>query len=369
MIYRKNKKYDFDCVVVGAGVIGLSVARSLSKSGFRVTVLESNSNFGQETSSRNSGVIHAGIYYNQSSFKSIFCREGNKALYEYASNRKIKFKKCGKIIFAKNYKETDKLFKLQKNAKKNNVILKHLSLQELKLIEPDLTCHSALLSDSTGIIDVHDLMLNFIVDIEKNNGKVVYNCKVGIEDIINNTIRFTVNNTQSYSTKIFINSAGLNSHKLAKEISKKKNYFVPNIKYVKGNYIKLSGKSPFKRLIYPLPSKDGLGIHSTINLSNQTIFGPDEEVVEKINYNVNENIVSKFIKSISSFWPNIISRKVEIDYCGIRTKVDDNDFIIQTFNDHKIKGLVNLLGIESPGLTSSIPIGNYVTEYCKKYFK
>ena len=355
--------------MVGAGVVGLSIARSLSESGFQVTVLESNSIFGQETSSRNSGVIHAGIYYSPKSLKAIFCKQGNNALYEYALKRNIKFKKCGKIIFARNYKETDKLFKLQKNAKKNNVVLKYINLQELKLIEPDLDCHSALLSDSTGIIDVHDLMLNFIVDIEKNNGKIVYNCKVGIEDILKDSIRFTVNNTESYSTKIFINSAGLNSHKLAKEISKKKKYFVPYIKYVKGNYIKLTGKSPFKRLIYPLPSKNGLGIHSTINLSNQTIFGPDEEVVEDIDYNVNENILNKFVKSISSFWPNIESRKVGIDYCGIRTKVDGNDFIIQTFKDHKIKGLINLLGIESPGLTASIPIGNYVTEYCKKYFK
>lgn len=362
-------KHDFDCVVVGAGVVGLSIARSLSKSGFQVTVLESKSVFGQETSSRNSGVIHAGIYYNQASLKSTFCREGNKALYEYASKRNINHKKCGKIIFARNYKESKKLFDLQTNARKNNIILKHMNYKEVKLIEPNLECHSALLSDSTGIIDVHDLMLNFIADLEKNNGRVVYNSKVGIVDVINESIIFSINNTESYSTKIFVNSAGLNSHILAGEIMKKKKFFVPNVKYLKGNYIKLFGKSPFKRLIYPLPSKDGLGIHSTLNLSNQTIFGPDEEDIKEINYNMNRKIINKFVKCISAFWPNIINSKTDIDYCGIRTKVEGNDFIIQTFKDHKIKGLINLFGIESPGLTSSIPIGNYVAEYCKKYFK
>ena len=369
MKVRKHTKYDFDCVVVGAGVVGLSIARSISKSGIQVIVLESKSVFGQETSSRNSGVIHAGIYYNPGSLKSIFCKEGNKALYEYASKRNIRHKKCGKIIFARNSNESEKLFDLQMNAKKNSIILKHLNHKEVKLIEPNLECHSALLSNTTGIIDVHDLMLNYIVDIEKNNGKVVYNSKVGIVDIVNESIRFSINNAESYTTKIFVNSAGLNSHVLAREMSKKKKFFVPNVKYLKGNYIKLFGKSPFKRLIYPLPSKGGLGIHSTLNLSNETIFGPDEEEMKEINYNMNRNIINKFVKCISVFWPNIVTRKTDIDYCGIRTKVKVNDFIIQTFKDHKIKGLINLFGIESPGLTASIPIGNYVAKYCKKYLK
>ena len=354
---------DFECVVVGAGVVGLSVARSIAKRNKQVLVIEKNKRFGEETSSRNSGVIHAGIYYPKNSLKATFCKKGNSEIYSYAKKRGINFNKCGKLIIANSSYEEKILSQIKTNAQKNGIILKYKNKTHLKKIEPNLNCFSALYSETSGIIDSHDLMANFIFDIEDKKGELVFQSKVSKVKIEKKKIKFCINNDNNYySTKVLINCSGLESHLLAQNIKQLKKSSIPKIIFVKGSYMKLSGKSPFKKLIYPVPKKNGLGIHSTLNLDGQTIFGPDDEVVKEINYNVFDEKRLKFVNSIKKFWPEISLDKITCDYSGIRTKVKKNDFIIQDHSDHQIKGLINLFGIDSPGLTSSIPVGEFVAD-------
>jgi L-2-hydroxyglutarate oxidase LhgO len=207
-------------------------------------------------------------------------------------------------------------------------------------------------------------MTNFVFDIENKKGELVFGCKVNTISIEKEKIKFSVNKNNFFTTKVLINCSGLESHLLAKKIKQLNKSLIPKIKFVKGSYMKLSGKSPFKKLIYPVPTQNGLGIHSTLNIEGQTIFGPDDETVKKIDYNVSEEKKEKFINSIKKFWPEISKDKITCDYSGIRTKVKKNDFIIQDYNDHHLKGLINLFGMDSPGLTSSIPIGEYVANKC-----
>ena len=365
----KKNNTDFQCVIVGAGVVGLSIARSISQKNKSVLVLEKNNNFGEESSSRNSGVIHAGLYYPKNSLKALFCVKGNSEIYSYAKKRKINFNKCGKLIVANNSSEEKILSKINKNASENGIHLKYKDIKALRKIEPNLNCYSALYSKSSGIIDSHDLMNNFIADIEDKKGELVFNSNVDSIDSENEKIKFTINKNNFFSTKILINCSGLGSHLLASTMKQLNKKHIPQIYLVKGSYMKLSGKSPFKKLIYPVPTSNGLGIHSTLNLEGQTIFGPDDELVKKIDYSVSESKKTKFVKSIKKFWPNILKEKISCDYSGIRTKVQKNDFIIQDPSIHNIEGLINLYGIDSPGLTSSIPIGEYVANKCINLLK
>ncbi len=284
-----NNKTDFQCVIVGAGIIGLSIARCIAKKNKKVLVLEKNKKFGEETSSRNSGVVHAGIYYPKNSLKAKLCAKGNSEIYSYAKQRGIYFKRCGKLIVASNPSEEKVLLKIQQNASENGILLKYKDKKKLKRIEPNLLCHSALYSKTSGIIDSHDLMLNFLNDIEEKKGEIVFNSKVESIQIEKEKIKFSVNKNNYFSTKILINCSGLHSHILAKKIKGYQKTFIPKINFVKGSYMKLSGKSPFKKLIYPIPTINGLGIHSTLNISGQTIFGPDDEAVKKIDYSINDN--------------------------------------------------------------------------------
>ena len=363
----KKNNTNFQCVVIGAGVIGLAIAKKLAEK-IDVLVLEKNKRFGQETSSRNSGVIHAGIYYPKNSLKAILSRKGNSKIYSYARERGINFNQCGKYIVANNPSEERILLKIKKNASKNGIFLEYKNSKVLKKIEPNLKCYSALYSKSSGIIDTQSLMSNFIKDIENNKGQIIFNSKVEFINICKDKITFSVNKN-FFSTKVLINCAGLQSHILADKISKLEKKFIPKVTLVKGSYMKLSGKSPFKKLIYPVPTNFGLGIHSTLNLEGQTIFGPDEEIISKIDYTVDKNKKNKFVENIKKFWPEISDKKIYCDYSGIRTKVEKNDFIIQDQNIHKNKGLINLFGIDSPGLTSSISIGDFVSKKCINFLK
>ena len=253
---------DFECVVVGAGIVGLSVARSIAKRNKQVLVIEKNKRFGEETSSRNSGVIHAGIYYPKNSLKATFCKKGNSEIYSYAKKRGINFNKCGKLIIANSSFEEKILSQIKTNAEKNGIILKYKNKTHLKKIEPNLNCFSALYSETSGIIDSHDLMANFIFDIEDKKGELVFQSKVSKVKIENKKIKFCINNDNNYySTKVLINCSGLESPLLAHHIKQLKKSSIPKIIFVKGSYMKLSGKSPFKKLIYPVPTKNGLGIH------------------------------------------------------------------------------------------------------------
>ena len=358
---------DFEVTVIGGGIVGLSIARELSLSSKKVLVIEKNSSFGQENSSRNSGVIHAGIYYPDYSFKNKFCAAGNESLYSYAKERGIGFSNCGKIIVATSKEEEKKLNQIILNAERNGLILEKLSRRQLKELEPELVGEVGLLSRTTGIIDIHDLMLNFIADIENNGGLVSFNSEFSHSVNKTNHISFFLkkDEKQEVKTKSIINSTGLYSHLIATKIDGIKADDIPVIRYVKGNYLSLSGKSPFKKLIYPLPEKDGLGIHSTLNLDGATIFGPDTIEVDKIDFRVTKNIKKKFLNSISKYWPEVKNRNLNYDYCGIRPKQTNNDFSFFTKKLEKDSFIINLFGIESPGLTSSIQIGKYVLNIFK----
>ena len=342
-------KLDFDCTIVGAGVVGLAIGSYVSQKKRKVLIIERNKTFGEENSSRNSGVIHAGIYYPNNSLKAKLCKIGNKMIYKYAKKKKINYLNCGKFIISQNNSEEKKLLEIKKNAQENGVNLVYLDKKDMGKIEPNIMCHSALLSKSSGIIDVHDFMSNLVIDIEKNNGQVVYNQEVMIKKY-----------DQVFTTNYLINSAGLNSHLLARNIVGYNNNLIPKISLIKGNYFKLSGKSPFKKLVYPIPSENGLGIHSTINFNFDTIFGPDTETINKVDFNVNPKLEGKFIKAIKNYWPEINNRKIIPDYSGIRTSLENKDFVIQGKEIHKMKGIINLFGIESPGVTSSLAIGKYI---------
>ena len=306
---------DFEVVIIGAGVIGLALGKELSKK-FSTLIIDKNKVFGSETSSRNSGVIHAGIYYRPDSLKANLCKEGNKFLYKYLTDKNIKFKKCGKLIVAKNIFEDYQLKILKENSFLDGVKLRYLNKKETNKLEPELDCYSSLLSRSSGIMDTHDLMMNFVVDIESNNGILLLNNKVSFIDPGDEYIEFKINREKKiFKTKILINAAGLGSYCLAQKINKLKDQFIPNVNFYKGNYFKLLGKSPFDRLVYPLPKKKSLGIHSTINLQNETLFGPDEEKIFKIDYNVDENRISSFINNIKEYWPNIKNKNLVPRLC------------------------------------------------------
>ena len=351
---------DFEVTVIGAGVIGLCIARKMCKKNFDTVVIEKNKSFGKETSSRNSGVIHAGIYYTKSSKKSIFCKTGNKLLYEYIKEKKINHLKCGKLIVASCKSEDVLLKDIKKNASKNGVNLIYYNRKQTNKIEPQVNVYSSLFSPTTGTVDVHEYMLNLENDIINDKGLITYNSEV--EEIWpeDKQISFKIKNENKiFKTRILINSAGLFSHKLAKKIKFLDLKTIPKINYIKGDYFKLIGRPPFKKLIYPLPSKNSLGIHSTINLNNETIFGPDEEFVDKISYNIKLQKKKKFIDSIKKYWPEIEKREIQPDYSGIRTTSISNDFIIQSKENHKINGLINLYAINSPGLTSSLALSEF----------
>ncbi len=357
---------DFEITIIGGGIVGLSVARELAQVGKKILVIEKNNSFGQENSSRNSGVLHAGIYYPQDSFKNKFCAIGNASLYSYAKERGINFLNCGKIIVATTQNEAAQLDQIIFNAEKNDLKLEKLSKKQLQRYEPELTGHSGLLSRTTGIIDIHDLMLNFVGDIENNGGLISYNSEFSHSINEKKNINFYLKSShkEPIKTKSIINCTGLYSHLVAQNIDGLNFDEIPKVRYVKGNYMSLSGKSPFKKLIYPIPEKDGLGIHSTLNLDGVTIFGPDTVEIDSIDFKVTNDIKNKFINSIKKYWPEVKNRVLNYDYCGIRPKLLKNDFY---FLSKKIGNsiILNLFGIESPGLTSSIQIGKHVLNIFK----
>ena len=367
---------DIDFTIIGAGVIGLAIARELSINKKKVLIIESQKTFGTSNSSRNSGVIHAGIYYKKNSFKSRFCLEGNKFLYKYAESRNIKVNKCGKIIVSNNSNEEQKLLEIYKNARECGVKLKYLDAKQIRKIEPNLNSYCGLLSNSSGVIDVYNLMLNYITDIENNNGIISYNTNFLSAKIKDSEIQVITNQNkkEKFFTKFLINAGGLNSEVIAKKIKGERNYEIPRIIFIRGNYFKLNGKNPFKRLVYPIPNNRGLGIHSTNTVNNETLFGPDDEIIKKISF-LNTNKVSlkeKFFRLIKLYWNDIDIKKINYDFSGIRTKLYTNkhhDFLIQDYNSHGYKNLINLFGFDSPGITASYSIGKYVNRKVDEILK
>jgi L-2-hydroxyglutarate oxidase LhgO len=362
-----------DAVVIGAGVVGLAVARALALSpkfaGKELLVLEAANAIGTGTSSRNSEVIHAGIYYPQGSLKAQLCVQGRAMLYDYCAERGIGHQRCGKLIVATSEAQVAQLQGIIAKAAANGVRdLVLLTREEARTMEPQLECVAAVHSPSTGIIDSHALMLSLQGDFENSGGLTVLNSAVAGVFTASGAIKIVMQDGTEIHTKTLVNAAGLSAPLIARNMRGLDAKFVPQAYYAKGNYFTLSGKSPFSRLIYPVPEAAGLGVHLTLDLGGQAKFGPDVQWVESADdLVVNPARGDAFYAEVRKYWPQLQDGALIAGYAGMRPKINAPteaaaDFMIQGPKDHGIAGLVNLFGIESPGLTSSMAIGEKVAE-------
>jgi L-2-hydroxyglutarate oxidase LhgO len=360
-----------ECAVIGAGVVGLAIARALALDGREVVVLEAEDCIGSHTSSRNSEVIHAGIYYPPGSLKALTCVTGKRALYAYCAERGVPYVNCGKIIVAASDEEMPGLEKLRQLALANGVgDLEYLEPRQVKVMEPEVRCVGALLSPSTGIIDSHALMLAYQGDAEASGMMIAFKSPVEGGKVMNDGIELRVGGPDAMSLKarIVVNSAGNGAPPLAGALEGLPAETVPKRYFCKGNYFTLAGcKSPFRRLVYPAPEHAGLGVHVTIDMGGQARFGPDVEWVDTLEYSVDPARSEKFYAAIRKYWPGLPDGVLAPGYAGIRPKLQApgepaKDFVIQGPREHGVPGLVNLYGIESPGLTASLALADIVLE-------
>ena len=362
-----------EAVVIGAGVVGLAVARALALAGREVVVLEKENAIGTGISSRNSEVIHAGIYYPKDSLMARYCVAGRRALYEYCAGRGVPHRRCGKLIVAADDAERERLIGIAERAFANGVEdMRVLSAGEAQALEPNLSCTGALLSPSTGIVDSHALMLSYLGEAEDHGAALALNATV--ERIERNGELLSVlvggNNPMRLDCSLVVNAAGLAATDIARRIEPMPKDLVPTTYYAKGNYYSLAGRSPFSRLIYPVPVPGGLGVHITLDLAGQARFGPDVEWIDRIDYTVDPRRADSFYAAVRRYWPGLKDGALTPAYAGIRPKIvpqgaPGQDFVIQGPAEHGVPGLINLFGIESPGLTSSLAIGDAVRKIAK----
>jgi L-2-hydroxyglutarate oxidase LhgO len=357
-----------DAIVIGAGVMGLAVARALAMAGRDVVVLEAERAIGTHTSSRNSEVIHAGIYYPHDSLKARTCVEGRHRLYAYCDERGVPYRRCGKLIVATDEKQLDELERLRRRAHANGVTdVVYLPSPQVGAMEPVLECVGALHSPSTGIIDSHALMRAYLYDAERAGAMLALNCRVVRGRRRTDGIELHVANAEPILAAEVVNSAGLRSPTVARSIEGYAAGLAPPEYYAKGNYYALAAPSPFSRLVYPVPEPGGLGVHVTLDLGGRARFGPDVEWIDEIDYSVDPHRAKSFYAAIRRYWPDLPDAALEPDFAGIRPKISPRDapaadFVVQGEAEHGIPGLVNLFGIESPGLTASLPLADRVIE-------
>ena len=357
-----------DCVVIGAGVVGLAVARALAQVGHEVLILEKERWIGSETSSRNSEVIHAGIYYPKGSLKARLCLEGRNALYAYCAEHGVPHKRLGKLVVACKDEEIKPLEGVWAKAAANGVDdLQWLTAGEAVALEPNLSCVRAFLSPSTGIVDSHSLMLAYQGDAEAAGAVVAFRAPVLGGTVENDHFLLEVGGDEPMrlSARLLVNSAGLYAPALARGIAGIPAATIPRDYYCRGVYFSLSGRAPFTRLIYPVPEHAGMGVHLTVDMAGQPRFGPDTEWIDGIDYTVNPRRGDSFYAAIRTYWPALPDGALQPGYAGIRPKISAPDapaadFVIQGPDVHGIPGLVNLYGIESPGLTASLAIAERV---------
>jgi len=359
-----------DCVVIGAGVVGLAVARACALAGLETLALEAEAAIGTATSARNSEVIHAGLYYPRGSLKARLCVQGRQALYDYCASHGVSHARCGKFIVATREEQIGALDRIGAAAAANGVHdLRRLDAARARAREPALQCVAALESPSTGIIDSHGLMLALQGDLESAGGLLalrapVLSGKVLPEGIL---LRTGGDEPMELIARRVVNCAGLHAQTVAAAIDGLPPGSIPAGRYAKGNYYALSGKAPFSRLIYPVPEPGGLGVHLTLDLGGQARFGPDVEWVDAIDYTVDPARADGFYAAIRRYWPDLRDGALHPDYAGIRPKLavpagQDADFLIQDVRAHGVPGLVNLYGIESPGLTACLAIAGEVIQ-------
>jgi L-2-hydroxyglutarate oxidase LhgO len=357
-----------ECVVIGAGVVGLAVARALALAGVEVMVLEREYGIGFETSSRNSEVIHAGIYYPKGSLKARACVEGRRLLYAYCAEHGVPHKRIGKLIVACEESELALLEGIRLRAAANGVEdLEFVGGNELRRLEPELVALGGLISPSTGIIDSHALMLAYQGEAEAAGGMVVFRAPVEGGRVTDGGFELTVGGAEkmTLSCRMLINSAGLYAPALARRIAGIPPASVPQDRLCRGVYFTLAGRAPFSRLIYPAPEKAGLGVHLTLDLAGQARFGPDVEWIDHVDYTVDPRRGDSFYAAIRRYWPSLPDGALQPGYAGIRPKIvgpgeSAGDFVVQGPREHGIPGLVNLYGIESPGLTASLALAELV---------
>jgi len=357
-----------EAVVIGAGVIGLACARALAGRGIETLVVERHEDFGQETSSRNSEVIHAGLYYPSDTLKARFCVQGNRELYAYCAERGIAHKRCGKLIVATHQAQVAQLHRLQEQAMHNGVgDTRMLDRHEAQALEPSLLCVAALHSPSTGIIDSHALMLSLLGDAEARGAVFSPHSMVQSIEAREGAIRLEVTSggaEMQLDAPLVINAAGLSAPALTHTIRDYPPSLIPSAFFAKGNYYALAGRSPFSHLVYPVPEEGGLGVHLTLDLGGQARFGPDVEWIDRVDYSVDPRRADRFYAEVRKYWPELPDESLMPAYSGIRPKISGPgapaaDFLIQGPESHGIAGLVNLFGIESPGLTACLPIAEH----------
>lgn len=367
------KVEQIDAVVIGAGVVGLAVGRALALSGREVMVLESEQAIGTGTSSRNSEVIHAGIYYPAGSLKARLCVQGKHWLYAYCAERGVAHRQLGKLIVATSPEQVLALDAIGRKAAANGVHdLRLLSAAEAQALEPALACEAALLSPSSGVVDSHGFMLALQGDMENAGGLLALLSPVqhiGVrQGSASHPILVRTEDGTELACRELVNAAGLQAVALAARMQGLDPRGLPRAHYAKGNYFTLAGKAPFSRLIYPVPEAAGLGVHLTLDLGGQAKFGPDVQWVDDpTDLQVDPRRGDAFYAEVRKYWPGLADGALQPGYAGMRPKINGPlepaaDFMIQGPAEHGVPGLVNLLGIESPGLTSSLAIAAEVVD-------
>ncbi|MBT2865794.1 NAD(P)/FAD-dependent oxidoreductase [Chromobacterium violaceum] len=352
-----------ECVVIGAGVVGLAVARALAQAGREVVIVEAEPAMGLHASSRNSEVIHAGLYYPAGSLKARLCVAGRDALYRYCAERAIPHRRLGKLIVASRESQLARLDALEAQARANGVAdIRRLTASEARALEPALDCAAALLSPSTGIVDSHALMLSLLADAEAAGAQLALASPVEGGEVTPDGVALRVAGMALLAKRV-VNAAGLFAPDVARAIAGLRADSIPQARYARGVYFSLQGRAPFSRLVYPLPEAGGLGSHLTLDLAGQARFGPDVEWVDGVDYRVDPARVDAFYRAVRAWWPQLPDGALAPGYAGIRAKIagpgePDADFVIQGPAVHGAPGLVNLFGIESPGLTSCLAIAD-----------
>lgn len=361
-----------DAIVIGAGVVGLAIARQISTTLKDVVIIDQHSQFGSETSSRNSEVIHAGIYYPSNTLKAETCVKGKHLLYSFCQQYQVSHRAIGKLIIAFNPAEIQQLEAIQQQAMQNGVTdLQWLDAKQLKQYEPSLNGHAALFSPSTGIIDSHTYMQTLLTHAEQQGAMFI-----GQTRFLNASFRSDHwfvefqnpdGSIGTIASQWLINSAGLGAQACAGQIDGLAPNLIPSLHLCRGHYFTYSGRNPFQHLIYPVPEKNqtGLGIHSTQDLAGQLRFGPDSQYIDDVDYRVDSTLKARFVDAIKRYWPELDEAKLHAGYSGIRPKLQgpedpSQDFMVQTSNAHGLPNLIQLFGIESPGLTASLALAERV---------
>jgi len=359
-----------DCAVLGAGVVGLAIARELALAGRDVIILEAENAIGTHTSSRNSEVMHAGIYYPTGSLKARLCLAGRKALYRYCAERGVNHRRIGKVVVATDDSQLEGLKQYQRQAAINGVDdLRTLTRDELAGLEPEVVCVAGFLSPSTGIIDSHGLMLAYLGDAENRGASLVLNSPVTAGAVTNDGIMLDVGGAEPMQIlcNTVVNAAGHGAPLVSRAIKGIPAQTIPQNFFSIGHYYTLTGRTPFNHLVYPVARHDWLGVHVTIDLGGRCKFGPDFSWRDSLDYRFDESREARFYEAIRRYYPGLKDGALQPGYTGMRPRITGKDqaavdFVIQDHTVHGVKGMVNLYGIESPGLTSSLAIGSYVRE-------